>query len=269
MSFRCRKNSPQQPSWFIMALSLLGSCVLLFIIAPLVGMFLASSFSELSDAAADREVMNSVRLTLSAALVATVVSTLAGVPLAYILSRREFAGKTAVLAVVDLPIVIPHSAAGVALLSLIGRNSIIPGGGSLVGTFAGIAVAMAFVSIPFLVNAARLGFDSVPVRMENVARSLGASPGRVFFTIALPMAWRHVLSGMILMWARGISEFGAVIIIAYHPMTTPVLIFQRFNDYGLGYARSAAALLIIICVTIFVILRFIGRDRKSEGLFGA
>lgn len=255
--------------WFSLAFSMLGSLVLLFIVAPLLGMVLASSLSELKGAALDRQVTDSIRLTLWAALVATVVCALFGVPLAYLLARREFRGKSLVLAIIDLPIIIPHSAAGIALLTLIGRNSalwsILPGEQmGLVGTTAGIAAAMAFVSVPYLVNAARLGFEAVPERLERVARTLGASPRRVFLTISLPMAWRAVLSGMILMWARGISEFGAVIIIAYHPMTTPVLIFQRFNDYGLAYARSAAVLLVIICVAIFGMLRFIGRERVRE-----
>ena len=78
------------------------------------------------------------------------------------------------------------------------------------------------------------------------------------------MSWRAILSGMILMWGRGISEFGAVIIIAYHPMTTPILVFQRFNDYGLSYARSAAVVLILVCIAGFTILRFIARPIKRE-----
>ena len=269
MSVNFPKESARRIPWFHLTVSLLGSCVLLFIVAPLLGLFLASSFSELSEAAADKEVTASIRLTLTAALASTVLCTLIGIPLAYLLARRDFHGKAVVLAIIDLPIIIPHSAAGIALLTLIGRRSILgsvlPGwGNGLVGTFAGISVAMAFVSVPYLVNAARLGFDAVPERLERVARTLGAPPGRVFFTISLPMAWRSILSGMILMWARGISEFGAVIIIAYHPMTTPVLVFQRFNDYGLAYARSAAVLLILICVTIFAVLRFIGRERRSK-----
>ena len=263
-----RGNAVRTPL-FHLFLALVGSLVVLFIIAPLIGLALASSLSELSQAAADRQVTDSIRLTLAAALAATLVCTLAGVPLAYLLARKEFRGKSLALAIMDLPIIIPHPAAGLALLTLVGRRSIlgvIPGWGSgLVGTFAGIAVAMAFVSVPYLVNTARLGFEGVPERLENVARTLGASPRRVFFTISLPMAWRSVLSGMILMWARGISEFGAVIIIAYYPMTTPVLIFQRFNDYGLAYARSAAVLLILISIAIFAVLRFIGRQRRAEG----
>jgi molybdate/tungstate transport system permease protein len=128
-----------------------------------------------------------------------------------------------------------------------------------------MSIAMAFVSIPFLINSARNAFLSVDPRLENVARTLGASPVRVFFTISLPLALRGIVSGMILMWARGISEFGAVVIIAYHPMTTPVMVFQRFNDFGLKYARSVAVLLIIICVALFVALRLFSSRLKQQG----
>ena len=254
-----------RPSWFSLALALLGSCVLLLIVAPLLVLVLATSFPELYEAVRDEQVTQSIRLTLGAALVATLVCTLAGIPLAYLLARKTFPGKTALLAVIDLPIIIPHSAAGIALLTVIGRQSLLGSvTGGLVGTFAGIAVAMAFVSVPFLINAAYAGFIAVPERLEKVARTLGASPWRVFFTISLRMAWRDILSGMVLMWARGISEFGAVIIIAYHPMTTPVMVFQRFNDYGLAHARSVAVLLILICVAIFVVLRFVARSPRAR-----
>jgi molybdate/tungstate transport system permease protein len=79
------------------------------------------------------------------------------------------------------------------------------------------------------------------------------------------MAWRYVLSGMMLMWGRGISEFGAVIIIAYHPMTTPVLVFQRFNDYGLDAAKSVAVVLIVVCLAVFAVFRFVAwSGRRKE-----
>lgn len=257
---------PRTLNWFEMLLALLGSCVVLFVLAPLVGVVLSSSVGELSQAAADREVTESIRLTLTAALAATVVCSVAGVPLGWLLARKQFFGRSALMAVVDLPIIIPHSAAGLALLTVVGRHTPLGRltGGGLVGTAAGIAVAMAFVSLPFLVGAAREAFLAVPQRLENAARTLGASPLRVFFTISLAMAWRGIVSGMILMWARGISEFGAVVIIAYHPMTTPVLVFQRFNDYGLAASRAAAVLLILICVAIFVVLRFVAGAGKGE-----
>ena len=103
----------------------------------------------------------------------------------------------------------------------------------------------------------------MPERLERVARTLGASPWRVFFTISLPLAWRGVLSGMILMWARGISEFGAVVILAYHPQIVPVLVYERFQGFGLNAARPVAALLIIAALVVFAVLRAFLMPRRS------
>ena len=99
------------------------------------------------------------------------------------------------------------------------------------------------------------------VRYEKTAITLGASPWKAFTTVSLPMARKSIISGGIMMWARGISEFGAVVILAYHPMTAPVLIFERFQNFGLSYAVPVTVLLIIISLIIFTILRMI-EDRK-------
>jgi len=272
-----RDDSPAQSDraeagrvpWFQLVLALLGSLLLLLVVAPLAGLVLTSSSADLGQALADPEVIGSIQLTLAAAGLATLGCAILGIPLAYLLARRSFPGRAAVLAIIDLPIVIPHSAAGIALLTVLGRRTAAGAvlerwGIGIVGEITGIALAMAFVSLPFLLNAARDGFSGVPERLEKAARTLGASPTRVFFTISLPMAWRSILSGMIMMWARGISEFGAVIIIAYHPMITPILIYQRFTDYGLPYARAAAVVLVLICVAVFAVLRFLARPRGSE-----
>jgi len=114
---------------------------------------------------------------------------------------------------------------------------------------------MLFVSIPFLIDSAKEGFKKVDVRLEKVSRTLGASPWQAFFRISLPLAWRSILAGGIMMWARGISEFGAVVILAYHPMIASTLIFERFETYGLTYSRPIAVLLILICLIIFIGLR--------------
>lgn len=257
--------SPSKTSGFDILFTLLGSVIILFIVAPLIHIVLATSLADLGEAAVDHEVVDSIKLTLITAFFATTISAIGGIPLAYLLARKNFFGKSFILAVIDLPVIIPHSAAGIALLTMIGRQSLFGRlfGTSLVGTAAGISVAMAFVSLPFLIGSARQAFLGVPEKLENAARTLGAAPGYVFFTISLPLAWRGILSGMILMWARGISEFGAVVIIAYHPMITPVMVFQRFNDYGLRYARSVAVLLILICVGLFVLLRMLNRMKKG------
>jgi len=244
----------------------LGGVVLLFIVAPLAGIFLNCSATEVARTAAESEVRASIWLTLWVSMAATLAASVAAVPFAYVLARRDFPLKRLVTGIIDVPVVIPHSAAGIAILGVISRESMAGrAAGSLglrlVNSPAGIMAAMAFVSLPFLINAARDGFAAVPERLEKAAMNLGASPARVFFTVSLPLAWRAVLSGLILMWARGLSEFGAVVIVAYHPMITPVLIFERFGAFGLKFARPVAAVFIIICLAVFIALRLLASER--------
>ena len=239
---------------------LLGAIIFLFIIVPLIKMIVASDPKMLFDTLLDPEVIDSIWLTLYAALIATVVGCLLGVPLAYLLARVDFPGKTLVESLIDVPIVVPHTAAGVALLFVFGRNFFAGEafhaiGIDFVDSTAGIVIAMLFVSIPFLIDSAKEGFKKVDVRLEKVSRTLGASPWQSFFKISFPLAWRSIVAGNIMMWARGISEFGAVIILAYHPMIAPILVYERFETYGLDYARPAAVLLILVCLIIFVVLR--------------
>lgn len=245
----------------------LGGLVLLFIIAPLLSMFLATSPNEIIETSKDAEVQASIWLTIWVSFLATVIFSFAAIPLSYLLARKNFILKRLVLGIIDLPIVIPHSAAGIAILGFISRDSVIGKiasqfGLNLVGNPIGIALAMAFVSIPFLVNAARDGFLGVPVRLEKAALNLGASPIRVFFTISIPLAWRNIVSGLIMMFARGMSEFGAVVIVAYHPMVTPVLIFERFGAFGLKYARPVSVIFICVSLVVFLVLRFLSREKK-------
>ncbi|MCK4236844.1 MAG: ABC transporter permease [Candidatus Krumholzibacteria bacterium] len=249
----------------------LGGLVLLFIVAPLVSMFLSCSIGQLSETAGDSEVSGSIWLTLLTSMGATLLFSIASIPFAYILARKQFPLKQLVNGIIDLPIVIPHSAAGIALLGIISRGTLLGGaaerlGIRFVGGYAGIMAGMAFVSIPFLINSARDGFAAVPEHLEKAALTLGASPLRVFLTISAPIAWRSILSGLILMWARGMSEFGAVLVIAYHPMITPVLIYERFGSFGLKYARPVSVLFISICLAFFIVLRVIAhRKNYAQG----
>jgi len=253
-------------SWFRFVVMVLGGLVLLFIVAPLLGMFIHTPLSDVAHTATESEVTNSVWLTIWVSMAATVVFAIAAIPFAYFLARNNFPLKKVVLGIIDLPVVIPHSAAGIALLGIISKQSVIGGmfsslGIELVGTRVAIAMAMAFVSIPFLINAAREGFAMVPEKLEKTALTLGASPFQVFFTISLPLAWRSVVSGLVLMFARGMSEFGAVIIVAYHPMVAPILIFERFNQFGLKYARPVTVIFIVISLLVFIALRLIANKK--------
>ena len=246
---------------------LLGSLLLLFVAWPLLRTVTATDPTLLWRTLLDGEVRASILLTFYASLIATAIAFVCGVPLAYLLARVDFPGKRLVEGIIDLPIVVPHSAAGIALLMAFGRHAPLGKAFGLLGirfvsSLPGIVIAMLFVSLSFLVDSAREGFEAVNPRLEKVARTLGASPWRVFWRVSIPLAWRSILSGMILMWARGLSEFGAVVILAYHPMVAPVLLYERFESFGLHYAQPIATLMILICLATFAALRLIaGRKR--------
>jgi molybdate/tungstate transport system permease protein len=246
----------------------LGGLMLLFIVAPIIGMYLGTSLHALADSANTQEVRDSIWLSLWTSMAGTVLFSFLAIPFAYVLARKHFPLKNLVNSIVDIPIIIPHSAAGIAVLGIISRDSTLGRAADAIGLRfighpAGIIVAMAFVSIPFLINAARDGFAAVPERLERIALTLGASPVRVFFTISLPLAWRSILSGLILMWGRGMSEFGAVIIVAYNPQTAPVMIYERFTSYGLQYSLPVAALFVGICLALFLVLRVFKKQASN------
>lgn len=247
---------------------LLGGLALLFIIAPVLNLFFSTELDSLFDAARDSEIKSSIFLTLWVSLVATAFFAFFAIPLAYIIARKKFRFKTLLLGIINIPIVIPHSAAGIAILGLVSRDTAIGKmadfvGLSFIDSPLGIAVAMAYVSIPFLIISAITGFSEVPERLEQAALNLGASKIKVFFTIALPLAKRSVFSGLILMFSRGISEFGAVIMLAYFPTITPILIYDKFTAFGLSNARPIASIFIIICLVIFLFFFLITNKRQK------
>ena len=252
-------------NWILLILS---SLVLMFILAPLAGMFLNTGGSELLETVNDKDVQNSIWLTLWVSFAATFIFAVGAIPLAWLLARKKFPLKNVVQGIIDLPVVLPHTAAGIAILGFISRDGFLGKaagsvGLTLINNPAGIALAMAFVSIPFLINSARDGFAAVPERLEKAALNLGANQSRVFFTISLPLAWRSILTGFIMMFARGMSEFGAVVIVAYHPMIAPVLIYERFSSFGLKYARPASVLFILVALAVFIFLRILSFQKKE------
>jgi molybdate/tungstate transport system permease protein len=250
----------KKPSALTLAFSLLGAAVVLFLLAPILKMLLSVQPGSFFEALADAEVRRSILLTFVCATWATLLGALSGVPLAYLLARQSFPGKNFIEALVDVPVVIPHPVAGIALLLVFGRQFF---GGrffghfglSFIGTAPGIVIAMIFVSASFLINASRDGFRQVDPRLENVARTLGYGPLATFFSVSLPLSWRNVLSGAILMWARAISEFGAIVIITYNPKVASILIYDRFTTYGLTYALPLAVILIVLTLAVFALLR--------------
>jgi molybdate/tungstate transport system permease protein len=237
-----------------------ASVLVLFVALPLIVTLFTTTPQALLQTLTDVEVIDALKVTFLASAIATSIAIMTGLPLAYLLARYRFTGKRMIEGLMDLPIVIPHTAAGIALLMVFGSRGALgqflaPMGIYFTENIAGIVIAMLFVSLPYLVNMSREAFGMVDIELEQAALVDGASPWQVILQIALPIAWRGVVGGALLMWARGISEFGAVIILAYHPKIMPVLVYERFEGFGLTAAQPVAVVLILVVLVVFGALR--------------
>jgi molybdate/tungstate transport system permease protein len=246
--------------------ALFASIFLLFIVAPIGGLVVAGGSRGLAALASDRELRSALLLTAGTATAATVLGMLGATPIAYVMARRAFRGRALLAALLDLPLVIPHPVAGIALLLVLGRGS--PVGSALyvaglrvVGSPFGIICAMLFVSAPLYVSAAREAFARVEPRYEAVARTLGDSAWRAFRRVTLPLSARGLTAAAVVMWARAVSEFGAIIILTYNPKVVSVLSYDRFTGYGIDGALPVAAALVVLALIPLAALRALRADR--------
>ena len=256
----------REPFFWIMVWC--GLVVMAFILLPLIEMMTAPTMPMLGGAIQDKDVIRSIWLSIYTAGAAALISFILGTPLAYVLARRDFRGKRLVEGIIDLPIVIPHPVVGIAILSVVGKSHWIGRGLAelgirVMGSVTGIITVLTFVGLPLYLHAAKDGFEGISPRLEGVSRSLGASMFSTFLRITFPLAWRSMLVGIIMCAARAISEFGAVVVVAYHPMIAPVLIYERFEGYGLKYSQPVAVWLVLVCLSLFFILRFLTLTKKK------
>ena len=264
------RKSKRLPLAPLAIFSVCGGLLIFFIILPILNLLFTTEPSRVVSTALDPAVQSALAITLSAALIATCVSLLFGIPLGYVLAREQFAGKSVVEGIVDMPVVIPHTIAGIALLYIFGRGGILGAPLKthfnilLSDSYWGIVLAMLFVGLPFVVNQCRDGFLKVDPRMEYVARSLGASWLQAFFHVTIPLTRRALLSGAIMTWARAISEFGSVAIIAYYPKTINTLLFEWYNFFGYTYTKPLSTLLLLVALAIFISLRTVATFKRAE-----
>jgi molybdate/tungstate transport system permease protein len=256
--------------WLVLQLVLSGSLLLLFLL-PIYALFTYAPPSEILAAATDPAVDSALYLTFLASGIAVLAAIVFAIPLGYLLARRTFPGRSIVEAVVALPVVVPHLLVGVGLFFLL-----IPGtplyrfttaiGLPVYDTIWGVVLVMVFVSAPYTVLAATLSFRAIDHRVLEAARSLGAGPATAFLTVSFPLALRGIVAGLLLTWARAVSEIGGILIIAFAvypggpyngPVTSTisVLVYNLFQNGNLADAAAVSSVFLLIAFALFLLVR--------------
>jgi molybdate transport system permease protein len=232
-------------------------------IAALVGRALASG--RVIDAALQPAVLDALTLSLLTTGASIALTVVAGTPLAVLLARRRVRGRSLLEALVDLPIVLPPSVAGLALLLLLGRSGPLgapleAAGIALPFTTAAVVVAQTFVSAPFYVRAARAGFATVDRDLQDAARVDGAGERGVFRHVTVPLAASALAAGIVLAWARALGEFGATIMFAGNirgaTQTLPLVVYAEFQS-SLDASIAAAVILVAAAGGVLVVARLV------------
>ncbi|WP_329307549.1 ABC transporter permease [Streptomyces sp. NBC_01260] len=259
---RSRAAGPRAP----IALAIPALLAIGFLLLPLIGILARTSWGELADHLTSPGTTEALKLSLLVSLWALGLSLVLGVPLAWLLARTDFPGKTFVRSLVLLPMVLPPTVGGVALLLAFGRRGLL--GPWLEDTFgitlpfhtSGAVLAATFVAMPFLVISLEGALGGLRPRYEETASSLGASPIRVFFTVTLPMVAPGLAAGAALTWARALGEFGATITFAGNlPGTTQTLPLQVYLLLQDNPEAATSVSLLLLAIAMLVLLGLRGR----------
>ncbi|MEA2479384.1 MAG: molybdate transport system permease protein [Thermoleophilaceae bacterium] len=246
--------------WFPAALALALAVALTFLTLPIVAIFVDTGPGELLSSLDDPAATDALRLSLETSAIAVAIILAVGTPAAYLLATRAFRGRSLVVTLIELPLVLPPAVAGIGLLAALGPQGILGGalgdaGVQLVLQTAGVVVALTFVAAPFYMRQAQAAFGALDPAWLEASRTLGASEARTFARVAIPAAKPGLVAGLALAWGRALGEFGATLMFAGSfrgiTQTVPLAIYDRFSDdfpaalalSGVLVAVSAALLL--------------------------
>jgi molybdate transport system permease protein len=253
-------TTDESPGWEF----ILPSLVLVSLIGlPILALIWRSFNIKIFSFAVSESAVNALKLSLITSIVSVLLSLVSGTPLAYIQAHWKFRGKALLDLLVDLPVVLPPSVAGIALLLAFGREGLFGGllnkvGITLPFTTAAVVMAQVFVSAPLLVRSARIGFTAIDPQLEEAAKVEGATNWNVFRLIMLPLAGRALLTGIILSWTRALGEFGATLLFAGNlegkTQTMPLAIYIGFEQ-GLGIALVLSVILLAVSLGLLTFLR--------------
>lgn len=261
-------------SWSARSVTALAALFGIFLGLPVLAIVLRALLGGvLTSVAGSSALLTALALSLGTTAISLVITVVFGLPLAFALARRRFRGKWLVETLVDLPIVLPPSVAGLALLIVFGRRGLL---GSTLDTagieiaFTTIAVVLAqvFVSAPFFVRSARAGIAGVDRDLEDAARVDGASEPQLFRLVTMPLAGPALAAGLVMSWARAMGEFGATIMfagsIAGRTQTLPLLVYSEFGGGDLDTSIAAAAILVLAAFGVLVAVRALHWGRALD-----
>ncbi len=261
---------PLVPVGFTILFSLVSLLIVCFLCMPIIGLFTSITLDHLYAALRSPHLRSGVALSLFTSIISISLIVMLGTPLAYMLARSSFRGKQLLEVLVDLPMVIPPSVAGIGLILAFGRKGLIGSwladyGITISFTVVAVIFAQVFIAAPFYIRSAKEGFKDSSKEMEAMARSLGASWWRSFSQVTLPLARPYLLSGMLTSWARALGEFGATIMFAGNFLgrteTLPLAIYSAMNE-DLGVAIVLANLLLVMSLLLMATVRMLAVERR-------
>jgi molybdate transport system permease protein len=250
-----------------------GAAFLGFLVLPMVSLLIRIPPGELLARLKNPLIVQALRLSVFTSLASTVAVFVLGLPLAYLLAMRAFPGKRLLEVLIDLPMVLPPTVAGVGLLLAFGRAGLAGRAGAAVGitipfTTLAVVLAQMFVAGPFLINAARAGFEEVDQAYLRAAATLRASPGYAFFRIVLPMSLPSLITGAAMTWARALGEFGATITFAGNlpgrTQTMPLAVYVALQS-DLDAAIALSVILLVVSFSLLLALRSVRITRPRAG----
>lgn len=253
-----------------LVLWLLGLCLLSYLLIPLLSFLGFLPWPQVPAVLSDPNALGALATSVVSASISTFLISLFGIPLSYMLARLSFPGKGLLSLIIYLPLVFPPVVSGILLLQLYGPYGVIGGPLASAGlevdeSLAGIVVAQIFVSAPFLIVAARSAFEAIDPDLERVGMTLGQGRWGLFWRVSLPLAWRGILAGLILAWVRALGEFGATVVMAYHPYTLPVYVYVQLS--GLGVASALPLALLSLGISAVVIGLVLLVERRGPQAF--
>ena len=259
--------------WFAVALGVSIALVLGFLVLPVLAIFVNTTPARLVASLGESEATEALKLSLETTAIAIAIIVIIGTPAAFLLATRSFPGKSIVLTLVELPLVLPPAVAGIGLLAALGPDGLLGGALhdahiQLVLQTAGVVVALVFVASPFYLRQAQTAFASIDRSYMDASRTLGAGQAQTFIRVAIPLARSGVIAGVALAWGRALGEFGATLMFAGSfqgiTQTVPLAIYDRFaTDFPSALALSA--ILVIVSASLLLAVKLLCRGEALSG----